>query len=95
MFHIIHKKRLDILYENPEIPKDTHLESRGISISVKQQDKDPCTPYRLEMRADSLSLTDEVSQISTSTSSGVCPQEYVCESDPVLFGSSEMDPELP
>ena len=37
--------------------------------------KAPCTPYRLKMRADSLSLTEEVSQLSTSTSSEVFPQQ--------------------
>ena len=31
------------------------------------------------MRADSLSSTEEVSQISTSNSRGAFPQEYVCE----------------
>ena len=30
-----------------------------------------CTTYRLKMRADSLCLTEEVSQFSTSTSSGI------------------------
>ena len=34
-----------------------------------------CTTYHLKMRADSLSLTEEVSQFSTSTSSGVFPQQ--------------------
>ena len=33
--------------------------------------KDPGTPYRLEMRADSLSSTEEVSHLSTSTPRGV------------------------
>ena len=33
--------------------------------------KAPRTPYRSKMRADSLSLTEEVSQLSTSTSRGV------------------------
>ena len=37
--------------------------------------KAPCTPYHLKMRADSLSLTEEVRQLSTSTSSGVFPQQ--------------------
>ena len=55
----------------------------------------PGTPYHLEMRADSLSLTEEVSQLSTSISRGVFPQEYVCERDPVFYASSEMDPEMP
>ena len=38
-FHIIYNKFLDILYNNPEIPWDTHLNSIGTSISVKQQDE--------------------------------------------------------
>ena len=38
-FHIIYNKWLDILYNNPEIPWDTHLNSIGTSISVKQQDE--------------------------------------------------------
>ena len=37
--------------------------------------KAPWTPYHLKMRADSLSLTEEVSQLSTSTSRGVFPQQ--------------------
>ena len=32
--------------------------------------KAPCSPYHLEMRADSLASTEEVSQLSTSTSRG-------------------------
>ena len=40
------------------------------------------------MRADSLSLTEEVSQFSTSTSSGVFPQQKVAEWDSVLSVSS-------
>ena len=47
------------------------------------------------MRADSLSSTEEVSQVSTSTSRGVFPQEYVCERDPVFSASSEMYPRFP
>ena len=52
--------------------------------------KVPCTTYRLKMRADSLSLTEEVSQFSTSTSSGVFPQQYVGERDFVVSISSGM-----
>ena len=44
---------------------------------------------------DSLSLTEEVSQLSASTSRGAFPQKYVCESDSVFSASSIMDPELP
>ena len=55
----------------------------------------PCTTYRLEMRADSLSLTEEVSLFSTRTSSGVFPQQLVGERDSVLSVSSGMYGESP
>ena len=55
----------------------------------------PCTTYRHKMRADSLSLTEEVSQFSTSTSSGVFPQQEVGERDCVLSVSSGMYRERP
>ena len=57
--------------------------------------KVPCTTYHLKMRADSLSLTEEVSQFSTSTSGGVFPQQYVVERDSVLSVSSGMYRERP
>ena len=57
--------------------------------------KVPCTTYRLKMRADSLSLTEDVSHFSTSTSSGVFPQQYVGERDSVLSVSSGMFREMP
>ena len=57
--------------------------------------KVPCTTYRLKIRADSLSLTEEVSQFSTSTSSGVFPQQYVGERDSVLSVLSGMYRERP
>ena len=38
-FHIIYNKWLDILYNNPEILWDTHLNTKGTSVSVKQQDE--------------------------------------------------------
>ena len=47
------------------------------------------------MRADSLSLTEEVSQFSTSTSSVVYPQQYVGERDSVLSVSSGQYRERP
>ena len=43
--------------------------------------KAPCTPYRLEKRADSQDSIEEVGQLSTSTSRGDFPQQYVCERD--------------
>ena len=58
------------------------------SFQQSSSKKVPCTTYHLKMRADSLSLTKEVSQFSTSTSSGVFPQQFVGESNPVLSVSS-------
>ena len=57
--------------------------------------KAPCTPYRPKMRVDSLSLTEEVCQLSKSTSRGVFCQQYGCERDPVFSFSSGMDPKSP
>ena len=57
--------------------------------------KVPCTTYRFKMRADSLSLNEEVSQFSTSTSSVGFPQQYVGERDSVLSVSSGMYRERP
>ena len=57
--------------------------------------KVPCTTYRLKMRDDSLSLTEEVSQFSTSTSSGLFPQQYFGERDSVLSVSGGMFRERP
>ena len=52
-------------------------------------------PYHLEMRADSQDSIEEEGQLSTSTSRGVFPQEYVCEWEPVFSASSEMHPDMP
>ena len=57
--------------------------------------KIPCTTYRLKMSADSLSLTEEVSQFSTRTTSGVYPQQLLGERDSVLSVSSVMYRERP
>ena len=57
--------------------------------------KAPCTPYRLEMRADSLALNGELSQLSTSTSRGGFPQKYVCLREPECAASSGTDTEIP
>ena len=48
------------------------------------------TTYRFKMRADSLSLTEELSQFSTSTLSGVFPQQLVGERDSVFSVSGWM-----
>ena len=55
--------------------------------------KSPCTPYHPKMRADSLSFTEEVSQLFTSTSRGVFPQQKGFERDAVFSVSRGMDPE--
>ena len=57
--------------------------------------EDPGTPYRLEMRADSLSSTEEVRHLSTSTSRGVFPSEYICERDPVFMVQVKWTPRYP
>ena len=44
---------------------------------------------------DSLSSTEEVSQLSTSTSRGALPQLQVYERDSVFSASSGMDLEMP
>ena len=44
---------------------------------------------------DSVSLTEEVSQLSTSTARGGFPKKSACESDPVFYDSSGIDPEMP
>ena len=51
----------------PETPV-SNLEEHQFQHSKSR--KAPCTPYRLEFRADSLALTEEESQLSTSTSRG-------------------------
>ena len=70
-----------------ETPASSLYEYSFQHSSVK---KVPCTTYRLKMRADSLSLTEEVSQFSKSTSSGDFPQQLVGERDSVLSVSSGM-----
>ena len=47
------------------------------------------------MRADSLALTQEECELSTSTSRGGLSQLLVCERDPEFAASSGMDTELP
>ena len=47
------------------------------------------------MRADSLSSTEEVRHLSTSTSRGVILEELVCYREPVFYASRETDPEMP
>ena len=75
-----------------ETPASSLYEYSFQHSSVK---KVPCTTYHLKMRADSMSLTEEVSQFSTSISSGVFPQQYVGERDSVLSVSSGMYRERP
>ena len=65
------------------------------SFQYSSMKKVPWTTYHLKMRADSLSLTEAVSQFSTSTSSRVFPQQYIGERDSVLSVSSGMYRERP
>ena len=75
-----------------ETPPSSLYESSFQHSSTK---KVPCTTYHLKMRADSLSFTEEVSQFSTSSSSGVFLQQSVGERDSVLSVSSGMYRERP
>ena len=62
-------RQLQIFLEN-NVPS---LEEHQVQHSNSR--KPPCTPNHLEMKADSLALTEKVSQISTSTSRGGFPQQ--------------------
>ena len=95
LFHSIQYKWLDFLEETTDIPWDTRLKSIWILNQYSNLRKAPCVPYRLKMGADSLYLTEEVSELSTSPSTGVFPQQYVCERDAVFSVSSGMDHERP
>ena len=57
--------------------------------------KSTFNPYHLEMIADTLSLTEKISQLSKRTSRWVFPQEYVCERNPVFSALSEVDQDMP
>ena len=68
-------KWLDFLEETTEISETTASSLYEYSFLHSSSKKVPCTTYHLTKRVDSLSLTEEVSQFSTSTSSGVFPQQ--------------------
>ena len=44
-------------------------------------------PYHLGKKADSQDSIEQVGQLSTSTSSGAFPEQYVCERDPDFAAS--------
>ena len=95
MFHRIQYNGLTSLRELQrfsEIPASSLYE---YSFQHSSSKKVPCTTYRLKMRADSLSLTEEVSQFSRGTSGGLFPQQYVGERDSVLSVSIGMYRERP
>ena len=75
-----------------ETPASSLYEHSFQHSSVK---KVPCTTYCLKMRADSVYLIEDLSQLSTSTSSGVFPQQLLGERDSVLSVSSGMYRERP
>ena len=76
----------------PETPVSS-LEEHQFQYSNSR--KALCTPYRLEMGADSLSLTEELSQLSTGSLRGIFPQQNMYEKDVVFSASSGMDPRCP
>ena len=57
--------------------------------------KSSCTPYCLEKRADSKDSIEEVGQLSTGTSRGAFPQQYLCERDSEFPASIGLDTEIP
>ena len=57
--------------------------------------KAPCSAYLVEMRSDSLALTEEESQLSTRTSRGEFPQQLLCERKPEFAASSGMNTKMP
>ena len=69
--------------------------SREKLISAQQFEEAPYTPNHVEMKADSLTSTEKVCQLSTSTSSGGFPQHYICERDAEVAVSSEWTPRCP
>ena len=68
LFHIKQERSLDFLDGTPESPQEYCHTSRGILMSPQQHERAPCTPNQLNMRRDSLALTQEECQLSTSTS---------------------------
>ena len=64
-------------------------------MSPQQHERAPCTPNQLNMRPDSLALTQEECQLSTSTSRRGFSQVQVCERYLEFAASSGMDTEFP
>ena len=52
-------------------------------------------PISSQDENDSLSSTEDISQLSKSTSRGAFPQKEVCERDSVFSASYRMDSEMP
>ena len=52
-------------------------------------------PNCLEKKADSQDSIEELGQLSTSTSRGAFPQQYVFERDPEFAATSGLDTEMP
>ena len=62
-------------FRNLEIPWENRLKYRGSSISLEQLEKNSVQHISSGDENDSLSSTEEVSQLSTSTSRGAFPQK--------------------
>ena len=96
MFHTIHDTGLASFRQLPRLPETPVSGIVEHEIQHSNSRKAPCTPYRLEMRADSLpSLTEVVSQLSTSFSSAGFPKESVRERDREFAASSGKDTKMP
>ena len=76
-------------------PENTVPSLEGHEFQESNSSKDPCATNHIGMRDDSLALTQEECQLSTSTSRGAFSQLYVCERDPEVVTSTGMNPKIP
>ena len=92
MFQLKQEWSLEVLDGTPEFPQEHSHKSRGTMRSTQRKERAPCTTNDLDMRADSLALTQENCQVSRSTSRGGFFQLYVCEWDMEFASSMGKDP---
>ena len=69
---------------NPRLLLDRQILYHWATWEAHNRMKNPGTPYRLDMRADSLSLNEKVSHLSTSTSRGLFPPGEMRPDSPAL-----------
>ena len=77
------------------VPVNTVPCLEGHQVQHSNSSKAPFTPNHLDMRADSLSLTQEECQLSTRTTRGCFSQLLLCDRDPEVAASSGMNTEFP